>query len=56
MEVDEVWRLFHSSPDQLLSREELRLIQELDVSIQRIEEHAESLLATIFTFYIRSIS
>jgi len=39
MEVDEVWRLFHSPSDQLLSREELRLIQELDVSIQRIEEH-----------------
>jgi hypothetical protein len=39
MELDEVGRLFHSSSDQLLSREELRLIQELDVSIQRIEKH-----------------
>jgi transposase len=39
MELDEVWRLFHSSSDQLLSREQLRLIQELDVSIQRLEEH-----------------
>jgi transposase len=39
MEVDEVWRLFHHSADQLLAREQRRLIQELDVSIQRLEGH-----------------
>lgn len=39
MEVDEVWRLFHHPADQLLAREELRLIRELDTSIERLEEY-----------------
>jgi transposase len=38
MSVDEVWRLFDNSSDQLLAREELRLIQELKVSIERLED------------------
>lgn len=38
MEVDDVWRLFQTPSDQLASREELRLIQELDLSIERIEK------------------
>lgn len=38
MEVDDVWRLFKNAPDQLASREELRLIQELDTSIERLEK------------------
>lgn len=38
MEVDDVWRLFANAPDQLASREELRLIRELDTSIERLEK------------------
>jgi transposase len=40
MEVDEIWRLFRHPADQLFAREELRLIRELDVSIERLEEQA----------------
>ena len=39
MEVNEVWRLFHHPADQLLAREELRVIRELDASIERLEEY-----------------
>lgn len=39
MSVDEVWRLFHAPADQLWAREDRRLIQELDRSIERLEEH-----------------
>lgn len=38
MEVDDVWRLFQHPADQLLAREELRVIRELDASIERLEE------------------
>ena len=37
--VDQVWRRFDQPADQLLAREAKRLIQELDLSIQRLEEH-----------------
>ena len=37
--VDEVWRKFGHESDQLVAREDRRLIQELDVSIARIESH-----------------
>ena len=40
MEVDEIWRLFEHPADQLFAREELRLIRELDVSIERLEKQA----------------
>jgi transposase len=40
MEVDDIWRLFRHPADQLFAREELRLIQELDVSIDRLEKQA----------------
>jgi transposase len=40
MEVDEIWRLFEHPADQLFAREELRLIHEMDVSIDRLEEQA----------------
>ena len=39
MEVDDAWRLFDNDSDQLLAREDRRLIGELDVSIERIEAH-----------------
>jgi transposase len=39
MSVDEVWRLFDNPSDQLVAREDQRLIQELDQSIERIESH-----------------
>jgi len=38
MEVDDIWRLFQHPADQLLAREELRLIRELDLSIDRLEK------------------
>jgi transposase len=38
MEVDDIWRLFRHPADQLFAREELRLIRELDVSIDRLEK------------------
>jgi transposase len=38
MEVDEIWRLFHNSSDQLMAREDLRLIREFDLSIERLEQ------------------
>jgi transposase len=38
MEVDDIWRLFQHPADQLFAREELRLIRELDVSIDRLEK------------------
>lgn len=38
MEVDDIWRLFGHPADQLFAREELRLIRELDVSIERLEK------------------
>src|SRR3954469_3367387 len=37
--VDQVWRRFDQPADQLLAREAKRLIQEMDLSIQRLEEH-----------------
>ena len=37
--VDDVWRKFEHESDQLVAREDRRLIQELDVSIARIEAH-----------------
>ena len=37
MSVDEVWRLFDNPSDQLVAREDQRLIQELGQSIERIE-------------------
>ena len=37
--VDKVWRRFDQPADQLLAREARRLIQEMDGSIQRLEEH-----------------
>lgn len=40
MEIDEIWRLFRHPADQLFAREDLRLIRELDASIQRLEEQA----------------
>jgi transposase len=42
MELDEVWRFFGHSADQLVSREELRLIREFDESIERVESHVLS--------------
>lgn len=38
MEIDEIWRLFHNPSDQLLAREDLRLIREFDLSIERLEQ------------------
>ena len=38
MSVDEIWRLFFHSADQLLAREDLRLIREFDLSIERLEQ------------------
>ena len=38
MEIDDAWRLFDHPADQLAAREELRLIQELALSIERIEQ------------------
>jgi len=38
MSIDEVNQLFSNDCDQLLAREELRLIRELDVSIKRLEK------------------
>lgn len=37
MSVDQVWRLFEHGADQLLAREDRRLIEELDTSIARLE-------------------
>jgi transposase len=37
--VDQVWRRFEQPADQLLAREAKRLIQEIDLSIQRLEDH-----------------
>jgi transposase len=37
--VDQVWRRFDQPADQLLAREAKRLIQEMDLSIHRLEEH-----------------
>src|SRR5207247_783400 len=39
MSVDEVWRLFDNPSDQLVAREDQRLIQELGQSIERIQSH-----------------
>jgi transposase len=39
MSVDEVWRLFDNPSDQLVAREDQRLILELGQSIERIESH-----------------
>jgi len=40
MEIDDIWRLFEHPADQLFAREELRLIRELDLSIDRLEKQA----------------